>query len=92
MRLGKIPSGVAGLDLILDGGLLKAGVYILQGTAGTGKTILANQIAFSQIATGKKVAYVTLLAEDQARMIQHMELLSSERGAHDIPRPVIAFA
>ena len=76
MRLEKISTGIAGLDLILGGGLLQAGVYILQGAAGAGKTILANQIAFNRVATGGKVAYVTLLAEDHARMIQHMELFS----------------
>ena len=65
-----------GLDQILGGGLLKAGVYLVQGAAGTGKTILANQIAFNRIAAGEKVAYVTLLAESHARMMQHLELFS----------------
>ena len=76
MRLERITTGVPGLDQILGGGLLKAGVYLVQGAAGAGKTILANQIAFSRIAAGEKVAYVTLLAESHARMMQHMELFS----------------
>ena len=76
MRLEKLSTGVSGLDQILGGGLLKAGVYLIQGIAGAGKTVLANQIAFNRVAAGGKVAYVTLLAESHARMMQHMELFS----------------
>ena len=79
MRLQKTSSGISALDQILGGGLLKGGVYIVQGTAGAGKTILANQIAFGRVAAGGKVAYVTLLAESHARMMQHMELFSFYR-------------
>ena len=42
----RIASGVPGLDAILHGGFLKDGVYIIQGSPGSGKTILANQICF----------------------------------------------
>ena len=76
MRLETTSTGIQALDQIIGGGLLKGGVYIVQGSAGTGKTILANQIAFNHVAAGGRVAYVTLLAESHARMIQHMELFS----------------
>ena len=76
MRLEPISTGVPGLDQILGGGLLKGGVYLLQGSAGAGKTILAHQIGFHRIAMGGRVAYVTLLAESHARMMQHMEVFS----------------
>ncbi len=76
MRLEKTSTGIRTLDQLIGGGLLKGGVYIVQGAAGTGKTILANQIAFNHVAAGGRVAYVTLLAESHARMIQHMELFS----------------
>jgi circadian clock protein KaiC len=76
VRLKKIPTGVSGLDQIIDGGLLQGGVYLVQGEPGTGKTILGNQICFNRVAAGKRVTYVTLLAESHARMIQHMECFS----------------
>jgi circadian clock protein KaiC len=76
VRLETLSTGIQTLDQIVGGGLLKGGVYIVQGAAGTGKTILANQIAFNHVAAGGRVAYVTLLAESHARMIQHMELFS----------------
>lgn len=71
-----MPSGVAGLDTILEGGFLKGGLYIFQGTPGTGKTTLANQICFHHVAHGGRALYVTLLAEYHARMLQHIGTMS----------------
>lgn len=73
MRLERVPTGIAGLDRILRGGLLGGGVYIIEGAPGTGKTILANQISFNHVAAGGHVAFVTLLAESHARMLQHLQ-------------------
>jgi circadian clock protein KaiC len=74
--IGRVKTGIAGLDTILRGGFLKGGLYIVQGTPGTGKTTLANQICFHHAAAGARTLYVTLLAEYHARMIQHMGAMS----------------
>ncbi len=74
--LERVPTGVAGLDTVLRGGFFKGGLYILQGSPGTGKTTLANQICFHHIAAGQRAIYVTLLAEYHARMIQHLSSMS----------------
>jgi len=71
-RLDRVPTGIPGLDTILSGGFLKGGLYILQGTPGTGKTTLANQICFHHTAAVGRALYVTLLAEYHARMLQHL--------------------
>ncbi len=71
-RLSRVPSGVAGLDVILGGGLLRGGLYIVQGAPGTGKTTLANQLCFHHAAHGGSALYVTLFAEYHARMLQHL--------------------
>lgn len=73
--LERVPSGIAGLDTVLCGGFLRGGVYIVQGTPGAGKTILANQVCFRHVAGGGRAAYVTLLAESHARMLQHLRPL-----------------
>jgi circadian clock protein KaiC len=36
----RLSSGVAGLDIILGGGILAGGLYTIQGQAGAGKTTL----------------------------------------------------
>jgi circadian clock protein KaiC len=68
----RVASGVPGLDAILRGGFLKDGIYIIQGSPGAGKTILANQICFHHASNGGRVLYVTLLAENYSRMLLHI--------------------
>ena len=69
----RLATGVPGLDTILHGGLLRGGVYMLQGRPGAGKTILANQVCFHHMAQGGRVVYATLLAESHARLIFNLE-------------------
>jgi circadian clock protein KaiC len=71
-ELQRVPSGIDGLDAIVGGGFFQGGVYILTGPPGAGKTILANQMAFSHGAGGGRVLYVTLLAESNARLFAHL--------------------
>jgi circadian clock protein KaiC len=71
----RVPTGVAGLDTVLNGGFMKGGIYIISGPPGAGKTILANQICFQQVAQGGRAAYVTLLAESHARMLLNLSNL-----------------
>ena len=74
--LKRVPTGVPGLDTVLGGGFLQGGVYIVQGTPGTGKTTLANQICFHHAAHGGQALYTTLLAEYHDRMMQHLGSMS----------------
>ena len=74
--LERLPSGIPGLDVVLGGGFFRAGVYIVQGLPGSGKTILANQLCYSHTASGGTAVYMTLLAESHSRMLQHIRTLS----------------
>jgi circadian clock protein KaiC len=69
-------TGIPGLDRILDGGLLEAGVYIIQGPPGAGKTILANQACFHYASEGGRAVYITLLAESHSRMFAHLRRMA----------------
>lgn len=70
--MDRVDTGVPGLDMILNGGLFKSGVYIVEGAPGCGKTILGNQICFHRAAQGDSTIYITLLAESHTRMIAHL--------------------
>jgi circadian clock protein KaiC len=72
----RVPSGIAGLDTILLGGFFQGGMYIIQGAPGAGKTIFSNQICFHHAAGGGQALFVTLLAENHARMIGNLRGLS----------------
>jgi circadian clock protein KaiC len=72
----RIPTGIPGLDGILEGGLLQGGVYIVQGPPGSGKTILANQLCYHHVRDDQRAVYFTLLAETHARMMAHLRRLA----------------
>jgi circadian clock protein KaiC len=74
--LPRLTTGIPGLDPILGGGLVEGASYIVQGQPGAGKTILSNQIAFANVGAGRKVLYVTLLAETHERLFQALGTLS----------------
>lgn len=86
-RLARIPTGVPGLDDVLKGGFFEGAVYIIRGTPGAGKTILANQICFDHARNGGRALFVTLLAENHARMLQHLEQMSFYDAAF-IPKQI----
>lgn len=57
---GLAPTGIAGLDNILNGGLPERHLYLVEGSPGTGKTTLALQFLLSGRAQGERGLYVTL--------------------------------
>ncbi len=72
----RVPSGVPGMDVVLRGGFLRGGLYIIRGAPGAGKTVFANQICYHHAAQGQRALYVTLLAESHARMMLHLGALT----------------
>ncbi|MGA6096847.1 RAD55 family ATPase [Stutzerimonas marianensis] len=78
----RVPTGVPGLDAVLEGGLLPRAVYIVQGGPGEGKTILANQICYSWAARGERSLYVTLLAETHHRLLRHLQNMAFMDNRH----------
>jgi circadian clock protein KaiC len=59
-RVQRVATGVAGLDVILGGGLPKGRMYLLQGDPGTGKTTMALQFLMTGRLQGERGLYVTL--------------------------------
>ncbi len=72
----RLKTGIAHLDVILSGGFLRGGSYIIAGSPGAGKTILGNQICFHQVAAGERALYITLLSEAHGRMVAHLSHMS----------------
>ena len=48
----RVATGIAGLDTVLLGGVFEGGIYIVEGSPGTGKTILTSQICCHSAAEG----------------------------------------
>lgn len=56
----RISTGIAGLDLLLHGGLIRGRSYLLTGDTGTGKTIACLQLLHCALSVGEKAVYVTV--------------------------------
>ena len=59
-KTARVTTGVEGLDAVLDGGLTRDRIYLLEGDPGTGKTTIALQFMLEGIARGEKCLYITL--------------------------------
>ncbi len=70
--MSRVPTGIPGLDTILEGGLLRGGVYIIEGPPGVGKTTLGSHFCFNHAANGGRAVYITLLAESHTRLLAHL--------------------
>lgn len=55
----KLKTGIPGLDTILDGGLPRNRLYLMQGEPGTGKTTIAFQFLMEGIKLGERCLYIS---------------------------------
>jgi circadian clock protein KaiC len=69
----KLPSGVAGLDLILGGGVPAGSFNLVAGPPGTGKTTLAQQFVFENATPERTALFFTILGEPAAKMLRHQQ-------------------
>jgi recombination protein RecA len=56
----RLPTGIAELDIFLDGGLYRKGFSIFAGNEGQGKTWTAQQLAKTSLIAGLQVCYIDL--------------------------------
>jgi circadian clock protein KaiC len=66
----RIPTGIDGLDAVLDGGLPKVGVYLVKGGPGTGKTTLGLQFLLTGVARGESCLFISL--SQSTRMLERI--------------------
>jgi circadian clock protein KaiC len=64
-RTVRCPTGVAGLDEILHGGLVPERAYLVRGAPGTGKTTLGLHFLLEGVAQGESVLLITLESNEE---------------------------
>lgn len=72
----RIQTGCVGLDEILNGGIPANTITVLMGAPGTGKTILAEEIAFWNATEEHPALYLTTLSEPLEKFIFHGQTYS----------------
>ena len=68
----RIKTGVAGLDRVLRGGIPQYAVVVVAGQPGSGKTILCQQILFSNTSADRPCVYLTTLSESPMKAARYM--------------------
>jgi len=68
--LVRIPSGIPGLDEMVEGGFPFPSVILLSGTAGTGKTTFALKFLCRGAENGEQGLYITTLSEPTQWMLR----------------------
>lgn len=66
-----LPTGVPGLDAVLGGGLPEYSLNLIAGGPGTGKSTLAQQIAFASATHERPALYFTVLGEPTVKMLRY---------------------
>jgi len=69
----RISSGIPGLDSILGGGIPRNSINIIMGLPGTGKTILAEKIIFSNASHERPALYLGTVSEPVDKMLRYLQ-------------------
>lgn len=69
-------TGVPNLDLVLGGGVPRGSIAMVIGAPGTGKTMLAQQIAFHLGTQGEATVYLTGYSETHDKLLLHLRGLA----------------
>jgi circadian clock protein KaiC len=63
-RKSRCPTGIAGLDEVLHGGLVPQRAYLVRGGPGTGKTTLGLHFLLAGVAAGESTLLITLESDE----------------------------
>ncbi|MFH0816561.1 MAG: ATPase domain-containing protein [Methanobacteriota archaeon] len=78
----RVPSGIPGLDEMLDGGFPFPSVILLAGSAGTGKTTFCQKFLSSGADAGEQCLYLTTLSEPTQWMLRFATQFSYVNKRH----------
>lgn len=76
VTLGKLATGVPGLDVLLGGGLNEFSFNLITGAPGCGKTTLAHQIMFALTGPERRALFFTVLGEPPLKMLRYQQQYS----------------
>ena len=76
VTLGKLATGVPGLDVLLGGGMNEFSFNLISGTPGCGKTTMAHQIMFALANPDRRALFFTVLGEPPLKMLRYQQQYS----------------
>jgi len=60
IKFDRVPTGIKGLDKLIEGGFIKNSVVLVTGDTGTGKTIFSSHFLYEGLKQGETCLYLTL--------------------------------
>src|SRR5437762_13501128 len=69
----RLHTGVRGLDQVLGGGLPELSFNLIAGAPGSGKTTLAQQIAFALASRDRPALYFSVVGEPRLKMLRYQQ-------------------
>jgi circadian clock protein KaiC len=76
VNLGRLSTGVPGLDILLGGGLTEFSFTLIAGSPGSGKTTMAHQIMFALASEQRRALFFTVLGEPPLKMLRYQQQFS----------------
>jgi circadian clock protein KaiC len=74
--IGRLPTGVPGLNEVLGGGIPEFSFNLIVGPPGVGKTSLAHQMMFSLASSDRRAIFFTVLGEPPLKMLRYQQQYS----------------
>lgn len=71
--MDRISSGNEELDLIVGGGFPTNSIHVIMGSPGSGKTILAEQLAFTNATRDRPALYLTTVSEPLQKVLLYLQ-------------------
>ena len=73
VAIRRLPTGVAGFDELLGGGVPEFSFNLIAGTPGSGKTTLAHQMMFAMASPETRAIFFTVLGEPPLKMLRYQQ-------------------
>ncbi len=73
-KMERVPTGIEGLDAIIQGGFPKNSITLISGPPGSGKSIFCFQFLYDGIKKGEKCLFLTLDKKSEGLIIQAKQL------------------
>jgi circadian clock protein KaiC len=70
---GRVSTGNREADMILGGGFLANSINVVMGEPGTGKTLFAEQLLFSNATGDRPALYLTTLSEPLSKVVTYLQ-------------------
>jgi circadian clock protein KaiC len=78
---GRIPTGIEGLDAMVEGGLIRGDMHLVAGAPGTGKTILVSTFAYNAVTAQKERVVYATFEESTEYLVRNMQKLGIDLAA-----------